>query len=293
MSKIREKLKALSKKCERMCKKEGHVGTDRGIPNFHLLYSGIESYECGNGYVIFGKNPAGDSTHADKANQDRPFREPLYSAYLDDEWDGNPRGQSDLQRVVQGLAMVLTGANPTDAISAIKNLNMVPEDRVGAKAEALLRNAPSGNIIPFRGSNLNRDVPHQLHNPGLRIGWRLLRLVRPRSESEYCLTGPAGKPQSWASTIPAGCRWCLTDAHRMTRRFQPISGHPARSGRWGTLVHAGAGRPNRNSLSRLWPVQIINHSRFAFSSPRSRNCRKPRPCFTCPNTGSTVFIRSA
>ena len=34
------------------------------------------------------------------------------------------------------------------------------------------------------------------------------------------------------------------------------------------MVHAGAGCPNRNSLSRLWPVQIINHSRFAFSSPR-------------------------
>ena len=42
--------------------------------------------------------------------------------------------------------------------------------------------------------------------------------------------------------------------------------------------------PNRNSLSRLWPVQISDHSPFTFSSPRSRNCRNPRPCLIWPNT---------
>ena len=36
--------------------------------------------------------------------------------------------------------------------------------------------------------------------------------------------------------------------------------------------------PNLNSFSRLCPVQIRDHSRFTFSRPRSRNCRKPRPC---------------
>ena len=50
---------------------------------------------------------------------------------------------------------------------------------------------------------------------------------------------------------------------------------------------------DRNSLSRLWPVQMSSHSRFTFSSPRSRNCRKPRACLICPNTGSTVSIRNA
>ena len=51
--------------------------------------------------------------------------------------------------------------------------------------------------------------------------------------------------------------------------------------------------PKRNSLSRLWPVQISDHSPFTFSSPRSRNCRNPRPCLIWPNTGSTVCIRKA
>ena len=51
--------------------------------------------------------------------------------------------------------------------------------------------------------------------------------------------------------------------------------------------------PKRNSLSRLWPVQISDHSPFTFSSPRSRNCRNPRPCLIWPNTGSTVCIREA
>ena len=51
--------------------------------------------------------------------------------------------------------------------------------------------------------------------------------------------------------------------------------------------------PKRNSLSRLWLVQISDHSPFTFSSPRSRNCRNPRPCLIWPNTGSTVCIRKA
>ena len=51
--------------------------------------------------------------------------------------------------------------------------------------------------------------------------------------------------------------------------------------------------PKRNSLSRLWPVQISDHSPFTFSSPRSRNCRNPLPCLIWPNTASTVCIRKA
>ena len=51
--------------------------------------------------------------------------------------------------------------------------------------------------------------------------------------------------------------------------------------------------PKRNSLSRLWPVRISDHSPFTFSSPRSKNCRNPRPCLIWPNTGSTVCIRKA
>ena len=51
--------------------------------------------------------------------------------------------------------------------------------------------------------------------------------------------------------------------------------------------------PERNSLSRLWPVQISDHSPSTFSSPRSRNCRNPRTCLIWPNTGSTTCIHKA
>ena len=62
---------------------------------------------------------------------------------------------------------------------------------------------------------------------------------------------------------------------------------------YATSPWAGNLAPKRNSLSRLWPVQISSHSLCTFSRPRSRNCRNPRPCLIWPNTGSTVAIRSA
>ena len=34
--------------------------------------------------------------------------------------------------------------------------------------------------------------------------------------------------------------------------------------------------------------QIMAHSPCTFSRPRNRNCRKPRACLICPNTGSTT-----
>ena len=43
-------------------------------------------------------------------------------------------------------------------------------------------------------------------------------------------------------------------------------------------------------MSKLWPVQISSHSRFTFARPRNRNCRKPRPCLICPNTGSKLVL---
>ena len=56
---------------------------------------------------------------------------------------------------------------------------------------------------------------------------------------------------------------------------------------------AGIPAPNRNNFSRLWPVQISDHSPLTFSRPRSRNCRKPRACLIWPKTGSTVCILKA
>ncbi len=52
--------------------------------------------------------------------------------------------------------------------------------------------------------------------------------------------------------------------------------------------HAAA----RCSLRRLCTVQTIAHSALTWSRPRRRNCRKPRACLICPNTGSTTCLRS-
>src|SRR5271155_4576702 len=38
----------------------------------------------------------------------------------------------------------------------------------------------------------------------------------------------------------------------------------------------------------LWAVQISAHSACTASRARSRNCRNPRACLICPNTGSTI-----
>src|ERR1700730_12593455 len=45
--------------------------------------------------------------------------------------------------------------------------------------------------------------------------------------------------------------------------------------------------PKAVSLSRLWAVQTSTHSCLTLSNPCSRNCRNPRACLICPNTGST------
>ena len=42
----------------------------------------------------------------------------------------------------------------------------------------------------------------------------------------------------------------------------------------------------------LWVVQISAHSACTASRPRSRNCRNPRACLICPNTGSTICFRN-
>ena len=49
----------------------------------------------------------------------------------------------------------------------------------------------------------------------------------------------------------------------------------------------------RNSLSRLWLVQMNDHSPLTFFSLRIRNCWKPRPCLIWPKTGATVAMRIA
>ena len=172
-------LDRLDRRCVRLCRKEHWLGEKTSKPNFRLLYSSVESYERSNGVAIIGINPAGGPNVADIDDRRRPFRDPGYSAYLDDEWIGSsPQGQHPLQRVIQELAMILTGATPAEAKAVRDDRQSTPEERIGNDATTLLRNAASGNIIPFRGSKLSA-VPCPLRERGEEIGWQVLRSIRP------------------------------------------------------------------------------------------------------------------
>ena len=116
----------------------------------------------------------------------------------------------------------------------------------------------------------------------------------PRSESEYWLTSLPGQ----AAIDRRQLFLPVVDAHSGRLWAWDVvpnrwGGHPTRSVSRVAHAHPGASRPQRNSLSRLWPVQIRDHSPLTFSSPRSRNWRKPRPALIWPKTGSTVSIRRA
>ena len=181
MSGIRQQLAALAGECESLCEQEGWLGYETRIPNFRLIYSSVESFEHGSGFAIVGMNPAGDGRDAHTDDCDRPFQDPGYSAYLDDEWREHKVGKvgaARLQRVVQALAMLLVGASPSEAIAAIDDTKHTPEERINGSVLAFLRNTPSLNIIPFRHSNLGK-VPPRLRKRGEEIGWQLLCLARP------------------------------------------------------------------------------------------------------------------
>ena len=118
--------------------------------------------------------------------------------------------------------------------------------------------------------------------------------AKARSESEYWLTSLPGQ-----AAVDGGQLFLLVDDAHSGRLWawdvvpNRCGGHSTRSVSRVAHAHPGASRPQRNSLSRLWPVQIRDHSPWTFSKPRIRNCRKPRPALIWPKTGSTVAIRRA
>ena len=179
MTTTRQRLVELSKECETECERAGFVGPQTREPNFRLIYTSVKTYEHGNGFVILGLNPGGSTADADKDDRDRPFRQEGYSAYLDDDWQCSGEGRSEFQRAVQGVAMIMTGSSPLQAISAMKSSTPVAEERIGAHATAFLRCTPSLNIIPFRHSYLKK-VPSRLRQRGQEIGWELLCLMKPK-----------------------------------------------------------------------------------------------------------------
>lgn len=134
--------------------------------------------------MFLGMNPGGGPEDAKQSEHERPFHESGYSAYLDDVWGEvdrgkqPERGQHGMQRTVQEVAMVLAGVDLQTVFDARSDRRSVPEKRIGGAATEFLRNAPSGNIIPFRGSKLG-DLPVQLISEGERIGWALCTVARP------------------------------------------------------------------------------------------------------------------
>ena len=188
MSEIRQELEALSKECEARCRRFRWVSRKDRIPSFHLLFSSIETYEAGNGLAILGLNPSDSLDDANPEKRDRPFQGPGYNAYIDDDNSGYGKGQSPFQRAIQSLAMVLSGAEPSEAMEAMNDSSLSPEERIGPDATTLLRNAPSGNIIPFNGSIGEISKKRNMAEEGERIGWRLLCLIRPRPRLIITLT---------------------------------------------------------------------------------------------------------
>ena len=99
----------------------------------------------------------------------------------------------------------------------------------------------------------------------------------PSSPSEDYLAVLAGQRQWIATTNFAGCPSRPPDSFANSAVLTTSAKFLMR---WaGPSARAFLCRltPKRNSLSRLWPVQISDHSPFTFSSPRSKNCRNPGP----------------
>ena len=90
-------------------------------PNFRLIYTSVGTFERNRAkFAIVGINPAGYLRHADSDNgHERPLLKKKYSAYLDDNWDQAGTGQSRFQRAVQGIAMILRGATPSEPVFPI------------------------------------------------------------------------------------------------------------------------------------------------------------------------------
>ena len=204
MTSVRRQLEALADDCNAKCVESSWMGSDTVTPNFRLLYSSVESFEKGNGIVILGMNPAGPPSHATPQDHTRSFREPRYSAYLDDRWGSSGRGQHGLQRAVQGIAMILTGATPSRTMLRITNTMLTPEKRIGTEATELLRKAPSGNIIPYRASKLE-CIRLRLRKHGVSIGWQLLCSARPKPSVIVTLangvTGERWKRIVWGTIL--------------------------------------------------------------------------------------------
>jgi len=166
-------LDELNKKCTTLCedyhRKKGPSG-DSNVwsgfggpgdctPNYRLLYSSAATFENHGGVMFLGTNPGGDHTAADPRHHEWPFSKSCYSAYLDECWDGQPKGCHPMQEAALEVAAAIAGGR---------------ED-----GKRLLQRSPAGNLIPFR-SERPKHLPRGLEKHGLKIGWELISRAKPR-----------------------------------------------------------------------------------------------------------------
>ena len=184
----RIELERLNRECAEFCREyRGNPRwtpfgdpASRKHPNFRLLYSSPETFETPGGVMILGTNPGGDHKAAEEHKAGLPFwkrrsRQPPYSAYLDDSWDGTGRGKSPVQCAVQSVAEIVSGK---------------PE-----RVAPLLRSSPTGNLTPFRSSRLS-DLPSPVQKRGLLFGEQLIEIAQPR-----VLILIASREQHWKSVM--------------------------------------------------------------------------------------------
>ena len=176
-SDVRQELERLNEKCADFCreyaadvknrdKKWKALGPQR-TPNFRLLYSSPETFATRDRVMILGTNPGGNHRNADTLDPWEPFqRDPEYSAYIDDRW---PKPQS--------TTLMEPGTHRIQ--KAVRNLAAALQDDPAKRGDALLRQLPCGNMIPFRSENFSL-LPSSVRYAGLEFAWELIRIARPR-----------------------------------------------------------------------------------------------------------------
>lgn len=221
-----DKLKALDEECWKLCTEHDDPKGWRGfgrdcVPNYRLLYSSAATFENPGGVMFLGHNPGGDHTAADPCHHEWPVSKSCYSAYLDECWDGQSKGGHPIQEAALKVAATIAGGCEN--------------------GKCLLQRSPAGNLIPFR-SKRPKDLPHKLEERGLKIGWKLIKIARPR-----VLVLFTSKKESW-EWLMRELGWCLDPDHE--KPFKP---------NW---------KYRESESSGSWP-------RFVFALPALNNKQNP------------------
>ena len=139
----------------------------------------------------------------------------------------------------------------------------------------------SGKFGRMEKGGRDASIPLERVGLGVRPSNRALR----STELIFAFFARQG---SDSRSAPEGARPSPTAREHSKALHGPISGPK-------TAVFALSDGPqpitSPCTFSTLCVRQIKPHSPRAFSSPRNRNCRIPRACLICPNTGSTIAFR--